>query len=138
MDAEEDEKITKRDLLKHLQQLNELIATQNEQFKEEITKLTNTFEPGPTNHHTGPHRTTQDHTGPHRTTKDHFLISFLHESSGKKKMKTISKKFSKKKTSKLFKIFSKKLPRVPMWSWVVLGGPGWSWVVLSDPMVILW
>ena len=44
VDVEEDEKITKRDLLKHLQQLNELIATQNEQFKEEITKLTNTFE----------------------------------------------------------------------------------------------
>ena len=44
VDAEEDEKITKRDLLKHLQQLNELIATQNELFKEEITKLTNTFE----------------------------------------------------------------------------------------------
>ena len=43
---------------------------------------------GPTNHHTGPHRTTQDHTGPHRAI---FLISFLHESSGGK-MRTISKK----------------------------------------------
>ena len=62
------------------------------------------------------------------------MISFLHELSGKKKMKTISKKCSKnfQKISKLFKTFSKKTPSC---SYVVLGDPGWSY---GDPMVILW
>ena len=46
-----DEKITKPDLLEHLKQLNELIASQNEQFKEEISNLRNTFEPLLSLHH---------------------------------------------------------------------------------------
>ena len=46
-----DEKITKHDLLEHLKQLNELIASQNEQFKEEISNLRNTFEPLLSLHH---------------------------------------------------------------------------------------
>ena len=43
--TEDDENITKQDLLQHMKQLNELIATQNETFKEEINYLRNTFEP---------------------------------------------------------------------------------------------